>query len=219
PAPRRSRCSGGFIHGLLALLHAISAAFVFSSRDASAQVRSGDRGPSLAALGAAIAEAQRSPFHRVDPVGSIIAPGSARGATMPARGGVRRATLPATGQDAATDEAPTPEVFLLTAAATHLSDIVGLYLLGGAFREAYSTDGSRGTVGLLMLSSVGVAVLGPTLATWFLGREFGRALLGSALGVVLGAGVYRAVVESAPFFLAYSLSAVVHAGTVTLIVW
>ena len=61
-------------------------------------------------------------------------------------------------------------------------------------------------------------MLGPTLATGFLGREFGRALLGSALGVALGAGVYSAVVESAPFFLAYSLSAWVHAGTVTLIV-
>jgi len=198
----------------LALLHAVSAAFVVSSRDGYAQDRSGDRGPSHTALGAAVAEAQRSPFHRVGAAGSVIAPGSARVAITPPRGGVRRAMFQEAGQDAATGEASMSEVFLVTAVAAHLSDIVGLYLFfDGGFRPAGRT------ADLLVLSGVGVAALGPSLAAGFLGREFGAALVGSVLGALAGAAAGVAVGESGmPFGLAYSLGALVHAGAVTLAV-
>lgn len=197
----------------LALLHAVSAVFAVSSRDACAQDRPGDRGRSPAALGAAIAEAQRSPFYRVGPAGSVIAPGT-RVAITPPRGGVRRAMLQEAGQAAATDEASISEVFLVTAVAAHLSDIVGMYLfLNGAFRPAGRT------ASLLMLSGVGVAALGPSLPAGFLGREFGTALVGSVLGAVAGAAAGIAVGESGmPFLPAYSLGALVHSGVVTLAV-
>lgn len=203
----------------LAMLHAVSAAFAVSSRDGYAQDRPGDRGRSPAALGASIAEAQRSPFHRVGPAGSVIAAGT-RVAIMPPRGGERRAMLQEAGQDASTDEASISEVFLVTAVAAHLSDIVGLYLfLEGGLGGAYRPGGPTAADHLVMLSGLGVSVLGPSLPAGFLGREFGAALVGSVLGAVAGAAAGIAVGESGmPSLPAYSLGALVHAGAVTLAV-
>lgn len=203
----------------IALLQALSAAFAVSSRDGHAQDRPGGRAQSMAALGAATAEAQRSPFHRVGPAGSVIAPG-ARVAIEPPRGGVRRTMLREAGQDAATDEASKSEVFLKTAALTYMSDIVGggLFLYGG-LRGGYRPGGATGADYLLTLSGVGVIVLGPpSLAAWFLGRDLMGALAGSFLGVVIGtvAGV-AAEASGIPSLLAYSLGALVHAGTITLV--
>ncbi|MDE2762470.1 MAG: hypothetical protein OXQ94_02320 [Gemmatimonadota bacterium] len=203
----------------IALLHAVSAAFVVSSRDGYAQDRLGDRAQSMAALGAAVAEAQRSPFHRVGTAGSVIAPG-ARVAIVPPRGGVRRAMLREAGQDTATDEASKSEVFLKTAALTYLSDIFGggLFLYGG-LGGGYRSGGPTAADHLLTLSGAGVIVLGPpSLAAWFLGRDLMGALAGSFLGVVCGtvAGV-AAEASGIPSLLAFSLGALVHAGAIALV--
>jgi len=200
-------------------MHAVSAAFVVSSRDGHAQGRPGDRGPSHTALGAAIAEAQRSPFHRAGAAGTVIAPGSARVAIMPPRGGERRAMFQEAGQDGATGEASLSEVFLVTAVAAHLLDIVGLHLdLKGGLEGGYRKGGPRAADRLLVLSGVGVIVLGPPLAAGFLGREFVGALAGSLLGVVFG-GIAGAAAGASgmPFLPAFSLGALVHAGTITLV--
>jgi len=195
----------------LALLQAISAAFVVSSRDGHAQDRPGGRAQSMAVLGAAIAEAQRSPFHRVGPAGSVITPV----AIMPPPRGKRRAMLQEKGQDPTTDETSTSKVFFVTAAATHLSDIVCLSLVVAGI---YSED--LRTANLLALSGVGVAVFGPALAAaWTVGRDFVAALAGSVLGAVLAGAVGVAVAESdMPFFVAFPLAAFLHAGIVTLTV-
>lgn len=201
------------------MLHAVSAAFAVVSRDGYAQDRPGDRGRSPAALGAAIAEAQRSPFYRVGPAGSVIAAGT-RVTIMPARGGARRAMLQEAGREAATDEASISEVFLVTAVAAHLSDIVGLNLfLKGGLGGAYRPGGPTAADHLLMVSGLGVSVLGPSLPAGVLGRELGAAVVGSVLGAVAGAAAGVAVGASGIHFLpAYSLGALVHAGTVTLAV-
>ncbi|MCE2397659.1 MAG: hypothetical protein J4F34_01245 [Gemmatimonadetes bacterium] len=196
----------------IALIHAISAAFIVSPRDAHAQSRSGDRGPSPAALGAAIAEAQRSPFYRVDPNGSGIAPRTGRVAIMPPPAGERWVMLQKAGQEAATDEASISKVFFWTAVAAHLSDFAGLYLLlEGGHRPRPDKEGD-----LMVMSAPVVAVSGPVLAARTLGKEFGTALLGSLLGAVLGVISMAAVEQSGmPWLLAISLGAFVHAGTVT----
>lgn len=197
----------------VALLQALLAAFVVSSRDGHAQDRPGDRAHSIAVLGASIAEAQRSPFHRVGPAGSVIAPG-AQVAIMPPRGGVRRTMLQETGRATATDEASKSEVFLATALVAHLSQGVGYVFVGTA---AYAT-GSEETATLLALSGVGLAWLGTSLPAAIMWREFGRSLAGSSVGVVLGPLVGVALGKlGVPFFPAYSLSALVHAGAVTLV--
>ena len=123
------------------------------------------------------------------------------------------------GRDAATDGASRSEVFLVTAVAAHLSDIVGLYLfLNGGLGSAYRPGGPTAADRLLMLSGVGVSVLGPSLAAGFLGREMGGALAGSVLGTVFGTVAGVAVGASGIHFLpAYSLGAFVHAGTITLV--
>ncbi|MDE2762471.1 MAG: hypothetical protein OXQ94_02325 [Gemmatimonadota bacterium] len=193
----------------LALLQAISAAFVVSSRDGHAQDRPGDRAQSMAALGAAVAEAQRSPFHRVGTAGSVIAPG-ARVAIVPPRGVVLRETE----RVAATDEASTSDVFLATAITAHLTHIVGYLFVGAAIYGNMSET----TAKLLFLSGAGLAALGTSLPAAILWRNFGRSLAGSALGVVIGplvgVGLGKAGV---PFLPAYSLGALVHAGAITLV--
>jgi len=122
--------------------------------------------------------------------------------------------LQETGRAAATDEASKSEVFLATALVAHLSQGVGYVFVGTAWYVTRSED----TATLLLLSGVGLAWLGTSLPAAIMWREFGRSLAGSALGVVLGplAGVALGK-RGVPFFPAFSLSALVHAGAVTLV--
>lgn len=191
-----------------ALVQAASAAFVVSPREGCAQTRPDDREQSLAALGAAIAEAQRSPFHHAGPTDSGTAPPTARVTAMPMPAGELRIVLRKTGRHPAAGDVSMAKVFLATAVAAHLSDIAGLYL----FFRGLGSDGHGPA-----LSGLAVAALGPAVAAAALGRPFGTALVGSLLGNAVGFIPVAAIGEyGLPPAVTFSMYALVHAGTTTL---
>ena len=155
-------------------------------------------------LSAAVKEAMRSRFYSERVASALLFAGT--------RVDLNSAAWPATTQ--VTDGADQMgKVFLITLAATTISDLAGLYLL---FCGAYGNDGGCGDrSSLAMAASVPVSILGGAIGAKLAGARH-RTVLGSAVGVLpaLGVGIAAAKLHESLFFIAMP---VVHAGIITIV--
>lgn len=145
--------------GVLACV--FSAAFLLPAQQASAQRASQQDNQSLSA---AIAEAKRSPFHVRDDVSGSVTPG-----TEPAVSGTNLLVGgQETGDEMPSDGPSAKRVFLATAIAAPVANVVGLALVwGGGWTDA---DGESRWDDMAALSGVGIALLGPPIAAQLVGE-------------------------------------------------
>ena len=196
--------------GVLACV--LSAAFLLPADQASAQ-----RGPQREgqSLSAAIAEAKRSPFHARDDVSGSVTPDTGPAAHF--RSGVSLLVAGQETGDAMPSDGPSARrVFLATAIAAPVANVVGLALISWGFLA--DADGESGWDDTAGLGGVAIALLGPPIAARLVGGGFGRAVLGSVVGTGLGIVTLSQVGEDrndTTWLLSLSLYSLIHAGATT----
>ena len=107
-------------------------------------------------------------------------------------------------------------VFLATAIAAPVANVLGLALVWGGFWA--DAHGESGWDDMVALSGVGIALLGPPIAAKLVGGGFGRAVLGSVVGTGLGIVTLSQVGEDrndTTWLLSLSLYSLIHAGATT----
>ena len=219
----------------MTLLGVASAALVALPIEGRAQSGLEDQRLSLAALGAAIDEVKRSPFHRVGQGGPGVNPRIAVSAVWPLQGAGTRVTggpgstgtLPQfwasppgvvqeTSRGGTAPGLSGVRVFLTTSVTAALSDAAAYAL---ALSGAYSPRGSGGE--FLIAGGVAAMAIGPALGGKLAGGRFFPGLLGSVSGVGLGGLLAGGVIgdeRGVPEAMLFSLFVLMHAGTTTLFV-
>ena len=184
------------------------AAFVGHPEEVSAQ-----RGPQqkVRSLGAAIAEAERSPFHARNGVSGSVAPGSEPTAHFLWTGAESLVADQETGEGIFIHAPSTGKVFLATAAGALAANGAGLWL---ALSGALATDASASAYAAIA-GGAAIAVLGPPVGATLVGGHFGGALAGSAVGTALGLITMKLIDWDASFALSLSLYSLLHAGATT----
>ena len=169
-------------HSCNILFGILSVQCVLLPAAAVAQVDPGRR--DISALGAAIEEARRSPFHAQ--VGTVATPALRLLGYPPAH------PAQEVPQTATTDSPPSfAKIFMPTLAVTYLADLVGF---GAAICWVYGGGGGcldNGAINLALMVAVPVVV--PALTAGGTTDRFVPGLLGSALGTVAAFMSVRAI--------------------------
>lgn len=180
----------------MALLGVASAALAASPLDGNAQSRREDQRQSLAALGAAIAEVKRSPFHRVGQAGPGVMPRTVVRTTWPTQ---------ANGTALAIESDPSSHQEAAQAnSADDVPRVAGLAMvLGAAVGDiaSYALASKYGGVGFFSLLTLSPSLT--TLATSWAGvspeTAFVSSFLGTACGIGAGLGTLYAL--AGPLYL------------------